>query len=251
LAHGRAAVDWMRSSGVAERMLADICCGVEKTVALLVGDDCCRAREILSSYPCALRCCDRPEFDEAAEAIAYLILHLPDRYCRMFRALERLLVSGRLPMGKSNGFAAMDIGAGPGPGIFAVRAFYAALGKIRGPTTATPGSSAAPPPNRCVASKGQRPRTATTNSLTTCRTSTDRGTSHISRPITADSLGLSGMLRLVVLRIRKSEAPVSRASRASSRHRAAFWRSRLQAQHSAGTASAGGARVASPWQLSG
>jgi hypothetical protein len=38
-----------------------------------------------------------------------------------------LLVTGRLPIGKRVDFAAIDVGAGPGPGIVAVRNFYAAL----------------------------------------------------------------------------------------------------------------------------
>jgi ribosomal protein RSM22 (predicted rRNA methylase) len=82
---------------------------------------------VLEEYPRVIRCCDQLAFDEWPQALAYLIVHLPDRYCRMFQVLERLLIGGRLPMGKSDGFAAIDIGAGPGPGIFAVRSFYAAL----------------------------------------------------------------------------------------------------------------------------
>ena len=127
LAHGQAAVDWMRSSGVARRMLDDICQAVETTVRFLLGDSADRARDVLEEYPRVLRCCDQLTFDEPAQALAYTILHLPDRYCRMFQVLERLLTSGRLPIGKSDGFAAVDIGAGPGPGIFAIRSFYAAL----------------------------------------------------------------------------------------------------------------------------
>jgi ribosomal protein RSM22 (predicted rRNA methylase) len=63
-----------------------------------------------------------------AQAISYLVLHLPDRYCRVFRVLEELLLRGMLPLGDAQ-FAAIDIGAGPGPGIFAIRNFYAALSR--------------------------------------------------------------------------------------------------------------------------
>ena len=45
----------------------------------------------------------------------------------MFQVLERLLLCGRLPLGRRDTFAALDVGAGPGPGIFAIRSFYAAL----------------------------------------------------------------------------------------------------------------------------
>jgi hypothetical protein len=117
----------MHASGVAQRMLDDVCQAVQTTVRNLVGDSADRAREVLEEYPRVLRCCDQLTFDEPAQALAYLILHLPDRYCRMFQVLERLLIGGRLPIGRTDGFAAIDIGAGPGPGIFAVRGFYAAL----------------------------------------------------------------------------------------------------------------------------
>jgi hypothetical protein len=45
----------------------------------------------------------------------------------MFQVLERLMLRSMLPIGKSGRFAAIDIGAGPGPSIFAIRNFYAAL----------------------------------------------------------------------------------------------------------------------------
>ena len=126
-AHGQAAVDWMRSSGVAQWMLADICAAVETTVEWVVGDDSARARRVIEQYPEVLKHCDDLQFDDPAQALAYLILHVPDRYCRMFQVLERLLLNSRLPLGRSGNFAAIDIGAGPGPGIFAIRSFYAAL----------------------------------------------------------------------------------------------------------------------------
>jgi hypothetical protein len=125
--NGQAAVDWLRSSGVAERMLADVCQAVETTVEWIVRGDGERARDVLTECPQVLCCCDELEFDEPAQALAYLLLHLPDRYCRMFQVLERLLSGARLPIGKNDRFAAIDIGAGPGPGIFAIRGFYAAL----------------------------------------------------------------------------------------------------------------------------
>jgi hypothetical protein len=126
-AHGQAAVDWMHSSGVAHRMLADICTAVETTVGWLVDGDPQRAQWVLRQYPQVLSRCDDLRFNDPAQALAYLILHLPDRYARMFQVLEHLLLRGALPLGKSGNFAAIDIGAGPGPGIFAIRGFYAAL----------------------------------------------------------------------------------------------------------------------------
>jgi hypothetical protein len=133
LAHGRAAVNWVHSSGIAQRMLTDICTAVETTVDWLIAGSSQRAQWVIRQYPQVLTSCDVLQFNDPAQALAYLILHLPDRYCRMFQVLERLLLSGRLPLGRRrefapvDDFAAIDIGAGPGPAIFAIRSFYAAL----------------------------------------------------------------------------------------------------------------------------
>jgi hypothetical protein len=117
----------MHSSGIALQMLADICDAVETTVDWLISNDPHRAQWVIRQYPRVLKCCDELQFSDPAQALAYLILHLPDRYSRMFQVLERLLASAKLPLGRSPSFAAIDIGAGPGPGILAIRSFYAAL----------------------------------------------------------------------------------------------------------------------------
>lgn len=108
-------------------MLAEVCAAVEIAVEWLVADNSDSARRVIERFPAVRDNCDRLKFNDPAEALAYLVLHTPDRYSRMFQVLERLLVDGRLPLGKRNDFAAIDVGAGPGPGIFAVRNFYAAL----------------------------------------------------------------------------------------------------------------------------
>jgi hypothetical protein len=125
--HGQTAIDWMRSSGAAQRMLDDICIAVTATAGWMVGDDPEMARQVIEQYPQVLSRCDDLHFHDEAQALAYLILHLPDRYTRMFQVLECLLLGGMLPVGKSDSFAVIDIGAGPGPCIFAIRNFYAAL----------------------------------------------------------------------------------------------------------------------------
>ena len=51
LAHGQAAVEWMHSSGVAQRMLTDIGTAVEKTVDWLIQDDTHRARWVIQQFP--------------------------------------------------------------------------------------------------------------------------------------------------------------------------------------------------------
>jgi hypothetical protein len=99
LAHGQSALQWMRSFGVTQRLLMDLCIAVETTVEWLVHDDAHRARWVIQQYPRVLTCCDVFEFNDPAPALAYRILHLPDHYWRMFQVRERLLLSGRLPWG--------------------------------------------------------------------------------------------------------------------------------------------------------
>jgi hypothetical protein len=93
-------------------MLADVCQSIATTVDLAVARYA-EPRQVLEWFPRVLDSCDQLQFDDYAQALAYLILHMPDRYCRMFQVLERLLTLARLPIGRSKNFAAIDIGAGP------------------------------------------------------------------------------------------------------------------------------------------
>lgn len=129
LEHGPTIVEWLHSSGVADRMFDDVCHTVEALVARCVGDNTEAARRVLEQFPQVLSKCDSLSFNELEQALAYVILHLPDRYGRMFQVLEQILINGALPLGKNENFSVLDIGAGPGPGIFAVRSFYAALAR--------------------------------------------------------------------------------------------------------------------------
>ena len=127
VAHGRDAAEWMRSSGTAQRMLTDVGAAVETTVDWLIQGDSQRARWVIRQYPRVLTSRDALQFNDPAQALAYLILHLADRYCRMSQVLEHLLLSARLPLGRrrdfaaADSFAAIDIGAGPGPGVTTAR----------------------------------------------------------------------------------------------------------------------------------
>lgn len=130
MAYGAEAVAEIHSSGVALRMLDDICASTVGTLDLAVEAGWIDSREVLAEYPSVLSECDCLTFNEPAEALAYLALHLPDRYCRVVQVLEALLLWGALPLGRTTPFAVVDIGAGPGPGVFAVRSFYAALSHL-------------------------------------------------------------------------------------------------------------------------
>lgn len=79
LVHGQAAVDWMHTSGIAQRMLTDICTAVNTTVDWIVRNNTEVARGVITEFPHVLSECDSLDFDTQEQALAYLILHLPDR----------------------------------------------------------------------------------------------------------------------------------------------------------------------------
>lgn len=81
------------------------------------------ADDIVARYPDVLENCDRLTFDSDAEAVAYLIWHLSDRYARVLQVLDRLLAAGHLPLRRGR-LSVLEVGAGPAPVLFAVRDFY-------------------------------------------------------------------------------------------------------------------------------
>jgi hypothetical protein len=127
LRYGAVFSQWLRSADIAVRLLDDVCTAAVATTAFAASTGATSADEVLGAFPSILYACDELSFHSMAEASAYLAVHLSDRYCRVFDVLELLLAKGALPLGISARFAAIDVGAGPGPGIFAIRAFYAAL----------------------------------------------------------------------------------------------------------------------------
>ncbi len=127
LANAADILEWMETSGVKERLLSDICMAVKQCVFTTNQSEPDFRYEILKQYPEALANCNKIDFNDQAQAVAYLALHMADRYCRTWLVLEQLLAAGNLPIGKSGNFSVLDVGSGPGPGVFATRHFYAAL----------------------------------------------------------------------------------------------------------------------------
>lgn len=85
------------------------------------------ARAVWRAAPAVLRHCNDPETYSIPQAeTAYAWLHMLDRYVRTWLALEHLVRSKLLPMGKL-GVRALDVGTGPGPSTFATHDFFAAL----------------------------------------------------------------------------------------------------------------------------
>ncbi|MFD0417311.1 hypothetical protein [Streptomyces sp. NPDC127108] len=61
------------------------------------------------------------------EAAAYTVQHVTDRYGRVTQVLERLFAAGHLPL-RLRQMSVLEIGAGPAPGLYAARDFYADVG---------------------------------------------------------------------------------------------------------------------------
>ena len=84
-------------------------------------------RNVWDAVPAVMGKCDHPStYRMPGAASAYSWLHLPDRYVRTWRTLEKLVEQCLLPMGKE-GVRALDVGTGPGPSAFATHDFYAAM----------------------------------------------------------------------------------------------------------------------------
>ena len=85
------------------------------------------ARAVWCVAPKVLRHCNDPKtFSTPQATTAYAWLHVLDRYVRTWLALENLVRSRFLPMGRF-GVRALDVGTGPGPSAFATHDFFASM----------------------------------------------------------------------------------------------------------------------------
>jgi hypothetical protein len=82
--------------------------------------------QFAKALPLALSKCDEPIYDAPFVAEAYAFLHLLERYRRFSQVLDVLLRAGVLPM-RDSGIDILDVGAGPGPALFASSDFYEQL----------------------------------------------------------------------------------------------------------------------------
>jgi hypothetical protein len=106
-----------------EARLRSMCVAVSGTVKDYVAWGRVSGEEIARRLPDALAACDTLEFREVDEALAYLVLHLTDRYGRVTEVLERLLQQGHLPVRRTR-TKVLDVGAGPAPGVYATVDLY-------------------------------------------------------------------------------------------------------------------------------
>jgi len=84
------------------------------------------ADAVAVELPRVLKSCDDLNFNSLPEAIAYLGLHLSDRYGRVTQVLEHLLETGHIPIRRRR-TAVLEVGAGPAPSIYAAYCFYLRL----------------------------------------------------------------------------------------------------------------------------
>jgi hypothetical protein len=106
-----------------EARLQSMCAAVSGTVKDYIAWGHISGEEIVRRLPDVLAACDTLSFTEIGEALAYLILHLTDRYGRVTEVLERLLQEGYLPVRRTR-TAVLDVGAGPAPGVYATVDLY-------------------------------------------------------------------------------------------------------------------------------
>ena len=85
------------------------------------------AHDVWMAVPEVLgRCNEQATYERPGAASAYAWLHLLDRYVRTWLALERLVQSACLPMGR-DGVRVLEVGTGPGPAAFGIHDFYVTM----------------------------------------------------------------------------------------------------------------------------
>jgi hypothetical protein len=112
--------EWRSSaSSLGQEHLATLCDAVTATVRYAG-----RPADMLASrLPEVLSSCDDLAFGEEDQVLAYVTLHLADRYGRVTQVLERIFAAGHLPI-RRRGVRILEVGAGPAPGLYATRDFY-------------------------------------------------------------------------------------------------------------------------------
>ena len=123
---GAAVLRWLQTEQRLQKGFDALAIALRATLDDLVrtASDACA---VWRAAPKVLGDCNNPETYSIPQAeTAYAWLHMLDRYVRTWLALEHLVRSSLLPMGKL-GIRALDVGTGPGPSAFATHDFFAAL----------------------------------------------------------------------------------------------------------------------------
>jgi hypothetical protein len=121
--HAQSLEEWRKSgASLATPHLTTLCRAVNETVRELSSDP----HALGAKLPPTRKFCDDLCFQDYDEAAAYTVQHLTDRYGRVTQVLERLFAAGHLPL-RLRQMSVLEVGAGPAPGLYAARDFYADL----------------------------------------------------------------------------------------------------------------------------
>lgn len=121
--HTQSLEEWRKSgASLAAPQLTTLCRAVNETARELSSDP----HALGAKLPPTRTCCDDLWFQDYDEAAAYTVQHLTDRYGRVTQVLERLFAAGHLPL-RLRQMSVLEVGAGPAPGLYAARDFYADL----------------------------------------------------------------------------------------------------------------------------
>lgn len=121
--HAQSLEEWRESgASLATPHLTTLCQAVNETARELPGDLHSLGTKLL---PTRDRCDDLC-FLGNDEVAAYMVQHLTDRYGRVTQVLEHLFAAGHMPMRRRQ-MSVLEVGAGPAPGLYATRDFYADL----------------------------------------------------------------------------------------------------------------------------
>lgn len=131
--HSNSFLQWMDSNQIAFRCFDSLATDIDKYLLnrLLRWqyaeiDEQQFLLKFVSAIPEVLAHCDENIYDGLLVADAYAYVHLLERYRRFWAVLVELTKHGLLPM-RDTGINVLDVGAGPGPTVFAVKDYYQAL----------------------------------------------------------------------------------------------------------------------------
>ncbi|MGW1768593.1 hypothetical protein ACWCQL_31700 [Streptomyces sp. NPDC002073] len=121
LEHAQSLQEWRRSeASLAAPHLSTLCRATNDTARFLSSGPDGLGAQLL---PTRTRC-NELYFEDCDEVAAYTVQHLTDRYGRVTQVLEYLFAEGHIPLRKRR-MSVLEVGAGPAPGLFAARDFYA------------------------------------------------------------------------------------------------------------------------------
>jgi hypothetical protein len=121
-------ISWAASEQSDRRELLRALAAAVETVLRWEIRDRRSAAAVIHQLEPTLSRCDELDFNSTAQALAYTIWHLTDRYGRVTAALDALFRQGHFPLRQTR-MSILEVGAGPAPAIYAVIDYYSDLAK--------------------------------------------------------------------------------------------------------------------------